>query len=188
MKTLSIAAVASALLIATPALAQTFGGVERYGSLGYTNLSFDSIAGFNGKTGDIATGAVTGRLGARRGQNVGVEGELLAGVFHEDVGGANGATVGVNFAATAFLVGFLPVTREVDLFARVGVGAMDVKADAAGATEPEGAGTHGLFAFGGGAQYAFQDVHAVRAEYTRYNVQGGAAEADALTVSYVRKF
>ena len=63
------AAAAAALLAAAPALADP-PAVSGYGTLGYTD--------FNGDSANL--GAITGRLGARWGRYVGVEGELSGGV------------------------------------------------------------------------------------------------------------
>lgn len=191
MKALFGAAAAAALLIATPTFAQTFGGTEVYGNIGYTNARFDNIGGFDVEDADINTGAVTARLGARRGVNFGVEGELLVGVSDEEISdGLDRASIGINYGATAFLVGFLPITPKAELFARVGVGAVEIDAETSGPTvgNASDSGTEAVFAYGAGAQYFFDGVNGVRGEYTRYNGDDDSVESDALALSYVRKF
>lgn len=179
MKTLMIAVSAAALALPIAATAQTAGAfspVTVYGTLGYAGGSQQGI--------DL--GAIQGRLGARFGSYVGVEGELSGGVKGDTVIVA-GVPVDVKLRhqEAVYGVGFLPVSPKFDLFARVGYGNTDIKASAAGVSQ---AGSEHSWNYGAGGQYFLDNNNGFRADYTRESFQHGGGDADVWSIGYVRKF
>lgn len=189
MKAMFGAAAVAALLVATPTFAQTF-GPQTYINLGYTNFALDEIAGEDIGEVDFNLGAVTGRLGARFNNYFGVEGELGIGVKDQEESDAGSTfTTKLKYEAAAFAVGYLPVSPNAELFARIGVGTAELEfefEDGFGSEEDSGSET--LIGLGVGAQYFFDGVNGIRGDYTRYSGEDESAEFDALGVSYVRKF
>jgi outer membrane immunogenic protein len=180
MKTLI--ATSAAILLATaaiPAVADAQDantGTSFYGTLGY--------AGANAEGVDL--GAIQGRVGARFGQYLGVEGELAGGVAKDKTWVAGTPVkIGLDHQAAVYGVGFVPVTPNVDLFARVGYGTTKLSASAAGTS----ASTDGdSWNYGVGGQYSFDGKNGVRADYTRYDFTDGGDNANVWSVAYVRKF
>lgn len=179
MKAFILAASVAAAAAAVPALAsaQDGSGMQAYGSLGYadTNASHLNL------------GTVQGRLGARFGQHLGVEGEVGLGVA-----GDNTTVSGVNVKASIrnqeaiYGVGFLPLSPNFDLLARVGYGDTRVKAKASGVSLTDSGGS---WNYGVGGQYRFDDKNGVRADYTREEFTGGGnGGANVYALSYVRTF
>ena len=190
MKSLFGAVAVAALLVATPTFAQGF-GQETYINLGYTNFALDEIAGEEiDEEVDFNLGAVTGRIGTKFTPNFGVEGELNIGVKEEEASDAfTTISTKLNYGAAAFLVGYLPVSPNAELFARAGVGVteLETEIEEAGFSDSE-SGSETVFGLGVGGQYFFDGLNGVRGEYTRYTGENESAEFDALSVSYVRKF
>ncbi|MBW3616710.1 MAG: porin family protein [Proteobacteria bacterium] len=205
MKLLFGAAAAVALLAGGSAMAQT-APVQYYGTIGYTQASATlEDDGTFGQDIDLDAGAITGRLGARFGQYVGVEGEVAFGVTESEesitttfqrVPVTADINYKINGKAAVYGVGFLPVSPNADLFGRIGVGRLssefDVTARAGGFSQSEQMeGEANFFAFGGGGQYFFDGLNGVRGEYTRFNLdtdEDEGAEFDSFSISYVRKF
>jgi outer membrane immunogenic protein len=162
------AAVVAALATAAPAAAE----VE--GSLGYSRVDADAVE-FD---------AITGRLGWRS-TWWGVEGELTAGLNDETVSVA-GVPVEVELKHQAAVYGkvYLPVNESLDLFARVGYGTNKIEASGGGTGF---SGSDESVNYGVGGQWLIDGVNGVRADWTRHDFDEGG-EADAWSVSYVRKF
>ncbi len=180
MKTLIASAASAALAIAIPAFAsaQTAPtGTTYYGSLGYAGASVDGY--------DL--GAIQGRLGARFGQHFGVEGELSGGVSGDktSIGGVP-VKVDLQNQAAIYGVGFLPLSPNFDLLARVGYGESKIKASTVNGVSAVGDGNS--WNYGVGGQYHFDDKNAVRADYTRHDFQDSSTNADVWSLAYVRKF
>jgi hypothetical protein len=172
-------AVALALSVPLAAHAQDatlFSPVTVYGSVNYSGISSN----------DATLGAIQGRLGARFGNYLGLEGELAGGVKndHVNVGGTD-VTVKLRNEEGIYGVGYVPITPRFDLFGRVGYAHSDVKASAAGVT-----GTGGLdaLAYGGGGQYFFDNNNGVRLDYTRHDFNHDQGAADVWSIGYIRKF
>lgn len=146
-------------------------GTSFYGTLGY--------AGHDVYGEDLGT--VQGRLGARFGRYLGVEGELGAGVNHAGLGGHDSA--GINDQEAVYGMAYLPVVAGVDLFGRVGFGRTDW--DYKGAGHPDDA-DHSVN-YGGGAQWFWSGKNGVRAEYTKESFDH-APDGDTWAASYVRRF
>jgi len=183
MKTILIAAAATAAtLAAAPAMAAppsypTYTGVTAYGNLGYSNAVVDG--------GDYS--AITGRIGARYGEYFGLEGELSGGLNNSRVGGAGGRSdASMNDEVAIYGVGYLPVTRNIDLLARVGYGATNFHGSEAGTA------LHGVdqsWNFGAGGQYFFDQSNGVRLDYTYYDYNAQTVpNANVVSVAYVHKF
>jgi hypothetical protein len=179
MKALLIAATATAVaLAAAPAFAQDPYSVSDYGTLGYSNWS---------GTGDGKpdADAIQGRLGARFGRYLGVEGEVSSAVNsdHIGIGGAPGE-VRVNSQYAGYGVGYLPVLPNADIFARVGYGATNFHTTGAtGAYH----GQDNSLNYGVGGQYFMTAADGVRVDYTRSDFARGP-DGNTWGVSYVRKF
>ncbi len=170
------ASAAAALLAAAPALADP-PAVSGYGTLGYTD--------FNGDNANL--GAITGRIGARWGRYLGVEGELSGGVTTDtaNVGGLN-TRVRVGDQYAGYAVGYLPLSPNADLFARLGYGEtrLNVSTPGTGA-----GGDHTSVNYGVGGQYFFNGANGVRADYTRMSFNDHSNfDANVWSLAYVRKF
>ena len=169
-------ATAALTLIAAPAMAQDPASPVT-GSIGYTHLD----------DGDASLGAVTGRLGYRFTPNIGIEGEASFGVKDEDitVAGVDGS-IEHEYDAAAYLVGTVPVSPNVELFARVGYGTTSLKADVAGVDVSEDGES---INYGAGANWFFDGRNGLRADWTRRDFrEDDAGEADVYSLSYVRRF
>jgi hypothetical protein len=168
MKHLMIAASAAAAVLAlsaaAPALADPASGVQGYGTLGYSDFN-------------------TGRLGARFGPNFGVEGELSGGIGndHATVGGTS-YSAHLNDQYAVYGVGFVPLSPNIDLFGRIGVGQARVNGPA------YSTGDQTSWNIGAGGQYFFDNHNGVRAEYTRMTFDHADIDANVWSLSYVRKF
>lgn len=176
MKALIAAAAAVALTsVALPAAAQS---ASFYGNVGYSFVDADDV--------NVDLGAIGAKLGARFNPYLGVEGEAAFGVNDDTVTVANvPVKVELQHTVAAYVVGYLPASSSVDLFARVGYGTSKIKASAAGvsASDDESGWNAGL-----GAQWFFTANDGVRGEYTKYGIDDNGLQANAWTVSYVRKF
>lgn len=181
MKSLVItaAAAAAALFAAAPVMAQTAPstyGPQLYGNLGYSNYDDHSD-----------TSAVTGRLGARFGRYLGVEGEAGTGFATGDTHVyGDTAHVRLNGEYAAYAVGYLPVMPNADLFARIGYGATD--STVTGSTYQFGQYRQGV-AYGAGGQYFFNNSpNGVRVDYTRMDYGPTTGQSDTWSLAFVRKF
>lgn len=175
MKALTAAAAAIAAVAIIPAAAQAQTSPQAYGSLGYSHYDLD----------DISLGTIQGRAGLRFGQYFGAEAELGAGVKGDEIGAAPGVNVDakINHEAAIYGVGFLPISPNADIFARVGYGTTEVEVEGAGvAARDDGSSWN----YGVGGQYFFDDKNGLRADYLRKEFDDG--EADVWSVGYVRKF
>jgi hypothetical protein len=180
MKTLIAAASAAAALCVLPGLAQAQAAqaapVGVYGSIGYANTNTNKP--------DADLSAIQGRLGYRLMPYVGVEGELAAGVNKDSVGPFD---VKEKYSAAAYGVGFLPLSPNTDLLARVGYGSTKLKTTGGGV--PDFSTTKDSWNFGVGAQHYFDGKNGVRADYTREEfTKDNAGHADVYSVAYTRRF
>lgn len=176
MRTLTITTVAAvAAAIALPAAAQSFQDPSWYVSGGYSNLSTDDLDG--------SFDAVTGRVGARFNPYFGAEGELSVGLGDETV--APGVDANLNYDAAVYAVGAVPVSPNLELFGRVGYGTTELEASGGGVTVSEDGDS---WNYGVGANYFFDGLNGVRADYTRRDYQNDGGEADVWSINYVRRF
>jgi outer membrane immunogenic protein len=169
-------ATAALSLFAVPAMAQTVTSPTYYGTLGYTQLDTDNA--------DL--GAVTGRVGAKLHPNFGVEAETSFGVGHDDidVAGVSGK-VEHRYDVAGYAVASVPVTSNIDLFARAGYGVTEVKASAAGVSASDHLTS---WNYGAGATYNLNAQNGIRADYTYRDFQHDQGGADTYALSFVRKF
>lgn len=163
----------------------------------YVNLGYGSLKG-----GQITTGEITGRVGARFGTYFGVEGEVNVGLGeHTYIWPlCNNPTCPIftallkaklDNAEAAYAVGFLPVLPNADLFVRVGYGTshFSTKGIVGQSFSPQGVN------IGAGAQYFIDDANGLRFDYTHSsfndtNSFGEAAVGDSANVwsiAYTRK-
>lgn len=166
---------AAALFAAPSAMAQVASPV--YGSVSYSNVSAD----------DVDLGAVTGRLGYKFNPNFAVEGEASFGVSDEDVNVGGGVTANVEHKhdAAVYAVGILPISPNLELFARGGYGTTEIEASAAGVSASESGES---WNYGVGANYFLDGQNGIRADWTRRDFRDDAGEADVWSLGYVRRF
>ena len=174
---LATIAVVSAAFAATSALAQETTPRPIYGNLGYT-----FIDGGNGAN----LGAATGRVGAKFGRYLGVEGEAAIGVDSDrSYIGSTPINTKLKHSFAGYGVGYLPLSQKFDLFGRVGYGTNRLKISTPLASDST---SFESWNYGGGVQYHFDDANGLRAEYTRYDFNKGRGAADTWGLSYVRRF
>jgi len=186
MKVLIAAASAAVLAAVVPAAAQAqdMTGTTFYGNLGYAHTDAENF--------DV--GGIQGRLGARFGQYFGVEGEGSIGVKGDD--DRFDALQGVDWKvkmkhqAAIYGVGFLPISPNTDLLARVGYGTTKLKNTVRTAgLEQSFSDSEQSWNFGVGAQHHFDGVNGVRVDYTREEFRGdGDGSANVWSVAYTRRF
>jgi outer membrane immunogenic protein len=171
MKIALAAAAVAAVAFASPALAADAPQINWYGNVGYANVD---------ASGGPALDTVNVRVGGRS-THFGIEGEASVGLGDKN---DSGAKVKVQDEYAAYAVGFLPVSPNADVFARIGYGRTDIKASAGGfsATAGEDSVNYGV-----GGQYMW-GANGVRADYTYLNFQNGGGHANAWGLSFVRKF
>jgi len=188
MKILIAAAVAGLCALPAAALAQDAAPpTGAYGTLGYADAH----------TSGVDLGAIQGRLGWRFNNWLGVEGELAGGVKSDKetttVGGVTVDTkVKLKDAEAIYGVGFLPLSNNFDLLARVGYGHSSAKATASapGTTVTASDTADGnSWNYGVGAQYHFDGKNGVRGDYTREAFTGNnSGHADVWSIAYTRRF
>jgi hypothetical protein len=188
-KQIALAAMAVAMGAAAPAFAQDAPEAGAYAGLGWSETN----------TQGANTGALSGKLGYRFNRYVGVEGDgsigLLSGGKDGPAGSPTHVDVKQKLAGAGYVVGFLPVTSNASLLARVGYGASSYRVGPAGAPEYN-ASENGL-RYGVGAQL-FAQSNGLRVDYTREQMSnltdpGGALasgkdHANVWSVSLVHRF
>ena len=175
MRNVLLAAAAMSVL-AVPAFAQSNPEPRGYGSLGYTHMEGDTAQ----------TGAVSGRLGVDLNRYLAVETEVGVGVKNKDitVAGVDGQ-IKHEWDAAGYVVGKYPIGDKLELFARGGYGHTELKQELAGAETKVGGDS---WNYGVGANYYLDGVNGVRADWTRRDFRDDRGEADAYSVSYIRRF
>jgi len=176
MRTFAFSAAAVAVIaVAAPAAAQDWSNPSWYVSGGYANVSADDA--------DVSLDAVTARVGARFSPHFGAEAELSVGLGDEDV--APGVDVNLNYDAALYAVAVAPVSPNFELFGRFGYGTSELEASGGGLTLAEDGDS---WNYGVGANYFFDGLNGVRADYTRRDFQDDGGEANVWTINYVRRF
>lgn len=157
IKKLAASLAVLAVAVATPAAAEMVNSTGWYINAGGT--------WFNADDEDVDVTGLTGRLGYRFHPNFGVEGEASFGV-EGDTADVLGTPVDVDLDDQfgVYGVGFLPMTRNMELIGRVGWAQINAEGSFGGFSA--GVDDDGLAA-GVGVQYAFTPNFGVRAEYTR---------------------
>lgn len=90
----------------------------------------------------------------------------------------------VDYSMGVFAVGRLPLNKQFEVFARVGLHNTKTSETINNALMSDFGETETNFAVGGGAQYNFDEKNGVRAEYTYLGGLGGGT----VSLGYVRKF
>jgi opacity protein-like surface antigen len=161
--------------VAAPAFAQGLPTPTIYGDLG-GSLVHDTDSSAN-------LWAVQGRAGARFAKYFGAEGELAFGLGHDTV---SGVELKLRHEYAGYVVGFVPVQPNLDVFARLGYGHQSIRGTAGSTSVVDGMDS---LNYGAGAQYFVTPKDGVRAEYTRFDYRGsGNGGANVWSLSYVRKF
>lgn len=176
MRLMFAAAAVAAIAAAAPAIANAQDAeAGAYVNLGYAHTS----------SGGLDFGAVGARLGYRVNKWVGVEGEGAFGVDDDklDVSGTS-VKVELKHTLAAYLVGFVPVSPNADVLARVGYGTTKFGASLSGVGA---SGSDESFNFGVGGQYHFDGLNGARLDYTYQDFDGGG-HANVWSVSYSRRF
>ena len=182
MKIVLAAAAAATALIAAPAFAQdapgpVFTDVGFYANLGALRL--------DGEGADL-NGAVL-RGGARLNRFVGAEAELSIGVGGDDVEfEGEDFEVKLDHQFAAYVVGFVPVSPNMEVFGRLGVGMLEASVEDFASDDVQ------TWNYGVGAQFFFDGVNGVRADFTRMEVFDDEEFEDGgfnvWSIAYVRKF
>ena len=188
------AAAVAAMGAAAPALAQSDTTASHSGIYGNLGWGESMLKGEN-------LGSITGRVGGRFGSYLGVEGELGYGLTGDNYtfapGLPNQANVDVSrrLQGAVYGVGFLPISPNIDLLARVGYGASRYHLSPAGLASYD-ANENGV-RYGLGAQYIMANNNGLRLDWTREHMDtlhdsGGffpaSRNADVLSVALTHKF
>ena len=143
-----------------------------YGNLGATWYDVDGDAF-----------GVQGRLGYQSPDILGVEGEASVGIIREEV--APDVDVGVDYQLAGFAVARFPLSETVSVHTRGGYHFTEVEAVDEVSGLSVSANDDG-FAYGAGAELRLSPRDALRADYTRYDVDGGGL--DSASLAWVRRF
>ena len=171
----SLAAIATAVSAAAQAQDATAPNTGAY-----VNLNLGIVDG-----GQADAKVIQGRLGYRFMPYVGIEGELAAGLDSDtDTIGGVRVNTKLKHEAAAYGVGFLPLSPNTDLLARVGYGTTKLRAKVAGVSASDSVESVN---YGVGAQHHFDGVNGVRVDYTRQEFNDGGA-ADVWSIAYTRRF
>jgi hypothetical protein len=178
MKSLIVAASAVAMASLAPALAQA--------QTAPTTGAYVNLGVAHADAGQPNYELLQGKLGYRFNTYLGVEGELATGLKgHDDTIGGVNVHSKVEHEAAAYGVGFLPLSPNTDLIARVGYGTTKIKAKAAGVSGSDSAES---WNFGVGAQHYFDGVNGVRIDYTHQEFNHNQGNAEVFGVAYTRRF
>ena len=194
VKLLFGAASAIALFVAAPAFAQSplagLSDASAYGSVGYTRIMTNGEDEFA----DLDLNAVTGRVGARFGRFVGIEGEASFGAGSSSAK-VLGETIDVELDASfgLYAVGVLPISENAEVFARVGVGRTGISAGSEDEDVKLVSSSQESVNYGIGGAYFFDGRNGIRADYTRiaFDEDDGedeSGEFDAFSLSYILRF
>ena len=199
MKALMAAASAAVLAVVLPGLAsaQTAPTTGFYANLGYANAHVSGQDVLPSQ--DL--GAIAGRLGYRFNNWLGVEGELAGGVKSDSFSTTiNGVTVTgktkLDHAEAIYGVGFLPVSPEWDVLARVGYGHSEGKVEdvtvagvGGSVSGLSGSAKGDSWNYGVGAQWHWDGANGVRGDYTREEFTGGGnGHADVWSIAFDHRF
>lgn len=200
MKKITLIAAAFSLSVLGAMTAHADDNEGFYINIGASLLDVDVATGdpdLNAIVGDsVSFTAITGRAGYRLNDYLAIEGEGGFGLSGEDLSDTvtvQGIDVNVdgevkikNYFA-GFARGILPVSDDLDIFARVGYGTaslgIDVTASAQGFTDSQSESSSGDdFIFGGGVEYGFTDNDGIRLDYSRFD------DVNLVSLAYSRRF
>jgi hypothetical protein len=189
MKALMATAAAVATVCALPAVASAQTATAPTGL--YANLGYAAA-----DTSDIDLGAIQGRLGYRFNNWLGVEGELAGGVKSDHLDVPTGlvspptvrADVKLRHQEAIYGVGFLPLSPQWDLLARVGYGNQKIKVSAPGVPGAEAEAHGNSWNYGVGAQWHWDGANGIRGDYTREEFTHGDGHANVWSIAYSHRF
>jgi opacity protein-like surface antigen len=129
-----------------------------------------------------------GRLGYQSANVLGAEVEGSFGVIDDkETVGATELKAGVDYSVGAFARAVVPLGERFNVFARGGYHATRIDGSVTDATGTvKVADTTDGFAYGAGAEWAFNPRDSIRLDYTRYDL--GPGETDSVSLAYSRKF
>jgi hypothetical protein len=176
IKSMAAIAVALPLACAFAGSAQAQ-GLTYTAEVGYERVSFTGDPKFD-------VNAVNFRGGAQFLKHFGVEMDVAAGLGGENVSyqGIN-ANVKMQYAVGVYGVGYLPLAKGVDLFARVGAVGLRDQVSVSGSS---GNGNEHGYAVGAGLRwFPMGGKNGLRVEYTRWGLQD---DIDTFGATFVHKF
>lgn len=178
---LAAAAAIGMLGLAGAASAQTMTDPQWTVSAGYGHYSGKEYG---------TLGALTGRVGARLHPNFGVEGEASFGVSSDVVSNTLTKTdIDLKYDLGAYAVGYVPVTENFELFARVGYGTTKLDVERKGVKLDDRAfGGGSSINYGVGAVYNFTPNMGVRVDWTRRDMRNSGPNSDVYSLSYAHRF
>lgn len=141
---------------------------------------------------DDANYGLIGRIGRAFSPYFAIEGEGSLNLKGQDVSLTNGTntitgSAGVDYNVAAFALTRLPLTKNISVHSRFGYDYRKFSAEITdGTTTADDSVKLDGFAYGGGAEFAFNPRDAVRLDYTRY--ENDRRDFDSVSATYVRKF
>ena len=201
MKHTVLAAGALGLILTLPSAAAPGDFIDIDATTPYATLGYDYH-----EAGRLDVNGLNARVGVRFGSYIGVEGELRTGLneghFIYSPPCYNGVCPMTMFVAlvddvrlknaeSAYVVGYMPLSPDADLFVRAGYGFSDYSARVftTGFSEQS-------FNIGAGGQYFLDEANGMRLDYLREQVtrqnlvgrEGTGKGLDVWSIAFVRKF
>jgi hypothetical protein len=146
----------------------------------YANTYVYLSTGYIGHDEHGELGSVVGRAGARW-DYIGVEGEAGWGVNRRSFGTTQ--SVAIDNQQTIYVLGYLPLQPNIDLFARLGYGRTRWNYEGVGHLPDQDQNWN----VGGGGQWFFTPNDGLRAEYMN-EFFAHAMNANSWSISYVHRF
>jgi outer membrane immunogenic protein len=175
MKSVIALSIATAIACVGAGTAQAqIANTQFYGTLGYAQDQDEDL------------GVLQGRLGARFGRFVGVEGEVGAGVksYNSDFGYKRS----IEYQVASYAVAYAPLSPNIDLLARVGYGATRFKSSFSSIVPPlSGKFTENSWNLGVGGQYLFDGKNGVRLDYVHQDFES-SPNGNVWSIAYTRRF
>ncbi len=151
------------------------------------NLTTYGTLGLSGGSGDAhnasgQTGIFTGEAGVRFGPYLGVEAE---GATTVPGASPSGKKLSLVDRYAGYIVGYLPLSKHFDLFAKFGLGHSRYKYEDNGSSLSS---SYDSVNWGLGAQYFFSDRDGVRTEVLKETYRDNRGERNSVNISWVHKF
>ena len=154
----------------------TLGDLTTYGTLGISSSSG------NGAVAPGDTGIFNAQAGVRFGPYIGLEGEMGTNIPGDS---RSGKKLSLTDRYAAYIVGYLPWTKHLDLFAKLGLGHSRYKYENNGADLSSDLDSVN---WGVGAQYLFNDHDGIRTEVLKENYHDSHGERTSLMFSWIHRF
>lgn len=160
-----------------------------------TNTQFYGTVGYGQDLDkDQDLGVIQGRLGARFGRFLGVEGEVGAGVKSDKFSDQFTSPPielkrSIEYQVASYAVAYAPLSPNIDLLARAGYGATRFKSSLKGTIGGPFSGkfTENSWNFGVGGQYLFDGKNGVRLDYLRQDYDD-SPNGNVWSIAYTRRF